>query len=61
MMADRLRVLKLFAGVGGGAVAISDKANIVAAVETDEGALAIYRHNFSHPIRNQAVRSLPPE
>ncbi|MBC8354615.1 MAG: DNA cytosine methyltransferase [Planctomycetes bacterium] len=57
-MAERFRVLELFAGIGGCAAAIGELADIVTAVETDQDALAIYRHNFSHPTCDQPVESL---
>ncbi len=60
-MGERLRVVELFAGIGGGAAAISDRAEFVVAVETDQDALAVYRHNFSNPCSDQPVESLSTE
>jgi site-specific DNA-cytosine methylase len=60
-MAQRLRVLELFAGIGGCAAAIGSRADVVAAVESDQEALDVYRHNFEHPTCEQPVESLPTE
>jgi site-specific DNA-cytosine methylase len=60
-MAQRLRVLELFAGIGGCAAAISARADVVAAVESDQEALAVYRHNFENPTCDRPVESLATE
>lgn len=41
-----MRVLELYAGIGGCAVALGDRAEIVAALDVDRDALAVYRHNL---------------
>ena len=60
-MAQRLRVLELFAGIGGCAAAVSARADVVTAVETDPEAITIYRDNFEFPFCDQPVESLPSE
>lgn len=60
-MAERLRVLELFAGIGGCAAAICDRAEVVTAVDSDKDALAVYRHNFSNPTCDEPIESLPTE
>ncbi len=57
-MAERLRVLELFAGIGGCAAAIGDRADIVAAVDTDPAARSVYQHNVSHPVHADPIESL---
>ena len=46
-----LRVLELFAGIGGAAEAFQGLADaqVVAAIDHDEAAHLTYRANFSHP------------
>jgi site-specific DNA-cytosine methylase len=63
---QRLRVLELFAGIGGCAVALSraveqGAAQIVAAVDIDRRALSVYQHNFVHPVCVKTIESLPEE
>lgn len=60
-MAKRLSVLELFAGIGGCATAIGARADIVAAVDSDPEAIAVYRHNFTSPTLDLPVESLPLE
>jgi DNA (cytosine-5)-methyltransferase 1 len=43
-----VRVLELFAGIGGCAVALGDRADVVA-VDQDEHAHRVYTANFAHP------------
>jgi len=53
-----LRVLELFAGIGGVAALLSTMAaatDVVEAADLDRVALEVYRHNFAHPV---AVRNL---
>ncbi|MEM1178097.1 MAG: DNA cytosine methyltransferase [Acidobacteriota bacterium] len=47
-MARPLRVLELYAGIGGLAAALGSAAEIVAAVDINGGALEVYGHNFGH-------------
>jgi len=64
-----VRVLELFAGIGGCAAALaqpssensSAAAEVVAAVDIDEQALAVYRRNFSHRTLVRTIESLPAE
>ena len=58
-MPNRLRVLELFCGIGGCAAALGERAEIVAAVDINQVALSVYRHNFSHPVQVRAIESLP--
>lgn len=58
-MSGRLRVLELFCGIGGCAAALGDDAEVVAAVDIDQAALAVYAHNFAHPVENRTIESLP--
>ncbi len=60
-MTTRLRVLELFCGIGGCAAALGDHADVVAAVDINQVALSVYRHNFPHPVRNRAIESLPAQ
>lgn len=54
------RVLELFAGIGGLAAAWP-LATIVAAVDIDQAASAVYRANFSHPCHNLELATIRPE
>ena len=53
-----LRVLELFCGIGGCAAALPAQAQVVAAVDIDRRALAVYGHNFPHPRWCRAIESL---
>ncbi len=57
-MPKQLRVLELFAGIGGCAAAIGSRAEIVAAVDTDPAARVVYEHNFAHPFCAEPIESL---
>lgn len=50
----RMRVLELYAGIGGCASALGGSHEVAAAVEQSDVALEVYRRNFSHPtwVRN---------
>lgn len=50
-----MRVLELFAGIGGCAEAVRGHAEVVAAIDHDVRAAAVYRDNHPHP---QHVRNL---
>ena len=55
-----LRVLELYCGIGGCSAALSDRAEIVAAVDINTTALGVYRHNFPHtslPINLEFISS----
>lgn len=58
---ERLRVLELYAGIGGCAAALAGAAHVVAAVDIDRRALAVYRRNFTHPSRVRTVEGLTAE
>jgi len=51
-------VLELFCGIGGCAAALGERARIVAAVDQNRHALAVYRHNFTHPVFPLALESV---
>ncbi|RMH21013.1 MAG: DNA cytosine methyltransferase, partial [Acidobacteria bacterium] len=53
------RVLELFCGIGGVAAAVAGRAEVVAAVDVNRHALAVYRHNFDHPVVAATLESLP--
>ena len=57
-MLHRLRCLELFAGIGGFATAVTNRAEIVAAIDINARALGVYSHNFSHPTRVNTIESL---
>jgi DNA (cytosine-5)-methyltransferase 1 len=57
-MSDRLRVVELFCGIGGCAAALGDQAEIVAAIDINENALQVYRHNYPHPAAALEIGSL---
>jgi site-specific DNA-cytosine methylase len=61
LVGNRLRVLELFAGIGGCAAAVGDAAEFVAAIDINPQALAVYRHNFSHPTICSTIEPLPAE
>jgi site-specific DNA-cytosine methylase len=44
-----VRVLELYCGIGGCAAALGPAAEVVAAIDINRAALAVYRHNFPHP------------
>jgi site-specific DNA-cytosine methylase len=58
---SKVRILELFCGIGGLAEAAGDRAEIVAAVDIDRHALAVYQHNFRHPALCRTIESLPAE
>jgi site-specific DNA-cytosine methylase len=61
-MADRLRVLELFCGIGGCAAALGERADIAAAVDINQIALSVYRHNFpTAPIHVRTIESMSAE
>lgn len=62
----RPRVLELFCGIGGCAAALGESAwrgpaEVIAAVDVNRAALAVYRRNFAHPTRTAALESIAPE
>ena len=57
-MAKRLRVLELFCGIGGCAAAVGERADVVAAVDQNLAALAVYSHNFRHAVVPRTVESI---
>ena len=58
--AIRLRVLELFAGIGGFSAAFPT-AEIVNAIDIDQGARDVYLANFQHPYSVKEIASLPLE
>lgn len=57
----RPKLLELFAGVGGAAVAFQDQVDIVAAIDINKNARAVYEANFSHPYLTKSIESLSAE
>lgn len=55
-----LRVLELFAGIGGLAAAWPE-ATVVAAVDINQQAARVYRQNFSHAYHVREIESLCPQ
>jgi DNA (cytosine-5)-methyltransferase 1 len=55
----QLRVLELYAGIGGASEALASWAKIATAVEINERALAVYQRNFPHRSRCGTIESLP--
>lgn len=51
-----MRILELFCGLGGAAVVLAPRGEIVAAIDLSPSALAVYRHNF--PDHETLVRLL---
>lgn len=45
-----MRVLELFSGIGGCATALSDRAEVVCAVDQNRYARQVYAHNFDHRV-----------
>ncbi|MEE9563056.1 MAG: DNA cytosine methyltransferase [Thermoanaerobaculia bacterium] len=54
-----LRVLELYCGIGGCTASLGSAASVVAAVDINRDALAVYRHNYPHPTRPATIESLP--
>jgi len=54
-----LRVLELFCGIGGAAAAVSGRATVVNAFDTNQQATAVYAHNFSHPVHTRLIEAIP--
>ena len=53
-----LRVLELYAGIGGCAAALSSRTHVVAAVDIHLAALEVYRANHPHPVEVRTLDSL---
>jgi site-specific DNA-cytosine methylase len=54
-----VRIAELFCGIGGCAAAVGPSAAIVAAVDQNRSALAVYARNFRHPTYPHTVESVP--
>lgn len=54
-----MRVLELFAGIGGCAAAVDGRAKVVAAVDINGQALDVYALNFTHPVYRRTIESIP--
>jgi len=52
------RVLELHCGIGGCAAALAGRATVTAAIDINTVALAVYRHNFTHPTAARTIESL---
>jgi DNA (cytosine-5)-methyltransferase 1 len=57
-MATRLRILELFAGIGGCAAAMDGAVEVVAAVDISRKALAVYARNFPHCTAARAIDTI---
>ncbi len=53
-----VRVIEWFAGIGGCAFAIQGRGQIVAAIDIDRDAMAVYRANFPYPTLVREIQSL---
>lgn len=56
-----LSVLELYCGIGGCAAALASMsrgASVVAAIDIDRRALAVYRRNFDHPVAARTLDSI---
>lgn len=58
---SRPRVLELYCGIGGVAAALDGAASVVAAVDVNRSALAVYRRNFVHPAPARTLEGLSAE
>lgn len=54
-----LKVLELFAGIGGAARAFEGLADPVAAIDINQNAQRVYRENFPHPYEIASLESIP--
>jgi DNA (cytosine-5)-methyltransferase 1 len=52
------RVLELYCGIGGCAAAVGARATVTAAIDINNVALNVYRHNFAHRTAARAIESL---
>lgn len=57
-MAQEVRVLELFCGIGGAAVALAGRARIALAIDINRLALGVYAANFPHPVAARTLESL---
>ncbi len=53
-----MRLLELFCGIGGCTAAVGSRATVAAAVDVNREALAVYSHNFPHPVEARTIESL---
>jgi DNA (cytosine-5)-methyltransferase 1 len=51
-------ILELFCGIGGLAAALAPLAGVVAAIDQNRDALAVYQRNFPHPATPLAIESI---
>ena len=58
---QKLRVLELFCGIGGCTVALAGRADVVAAIDINQLALSVYRHNFRHVVETRSIESISCE
>ena len=54
-------VLELFCGIGGCAAALPRQDQVLAAIDINQIALTVYRHNFPHPATARSIESITPE
>ncbi|MCO6456256.1 MAG: DNA cytosine methyltransferase [Pirellulaceae bacterium] len=60
-LAQPVRVLELFCGIGGCAAALPARSEVVSAVDIHRRALEVYRLNFPHPTAVRTIESLRDE
>ena len=56
-----MRVIELFAGIGGCSAALPSRCNVVQAIDQSPYARAVYSHNFDHPYDSFNLAGLRPE
>ncbi|MEC9092856.1 MAG: DNA cytosine methyltransferase, partial [Planctomycetota bacterium] len=57
-MGNKTRILELFAGIGGAARAFGKRGEVVAAVDINQNARAVYALNFEHPYQVKSIQDL---
>lgn len=55
------RVLELFAGIGGAALAFQGIGKVAAAIDINQNAKQVYQQNFSHPYLTRSIEDLSTE
>lgn len=56
-----MRVLELFAGIGGCSAALADRAQVVGAVDQNRYARQVYTHDFDTPVHAWNLATVKPE
>lgn len=60
-MNQKLKCIEWFCGIGGFAAALSDRVEIVAAIDINQKALEVYQTNFDHPTFCKTIESIDHE